>query len=264
MQQLKKFGLSGLAAIGAIALALSLGGSPALAAVKGSSLSKVSVSKPSATKPPTGSKAKNKGLTVKFDGPATSSSDYYIDYPKIAVAKKNKGVKSKHVYKPYFSIPFTPQNPAKSSKVTAKIDKYTTPGKYKIRIPVTEYNWNTGAINTKSGVTYLTVKANTKTSKQLTSFSGSGRAKKTFTVRVNAPDYQSGAKVTVYHKAPGKKKWKKVKTGKLKASNYSSKATLKISKKHNIAGKGGKVYVKVGGVSYAGGYKTKSAKVKKY
>lgn len=218
--------------------------------------------------PPNGTTPKTKNLSVTFDGPAPSSNRVYYMFdssyygPRVTVYKKNKGVKSANVIRPYVDGPSGQITPAAASTAKVSAYRYATPGKYKVTVPVSQRTYSPNAWNTKTATTYLTVKANAKTSKKMTSFYGSGYSGKTFKVRVTAPDYQTGAKVTVYFKAKGKSKYKKVATGKLKASSSVSKASINVSKKHNVAGKKGKIYVKIGSVTYAKGYKTGSASVK--
>lgn len=225
----------------------------------------------SMTAPTSSSKPKKKNVKVTFNAPAANSYRYYYmtdaNYagPKIKSAKRNKGIKTSYLSKPYVDGPLTQISPAHATKATISAYKYTSPGKYKVTVPVVQRSYYPTNTVVKSDSTYVTVKANTKTSKALTGLSGSARAGKTFPLTVKAPNYQAGAKVTVYYKAPGKKKYKKVSTGKLKAKNASySKAKINISKKYNLGGKGGRVKVKVGGVTYAGGYTSASAKLYKY
>ncbi|MFT4219958.1 MAG: hypothetical protein QM611_05520 [Microbacterium sp.] len=256
----------GIAAAAALALGLGIT-APASAAVKGSSLANVAVSGSSSTTAPTKS-TRTKAFTVTFDGPSgtyyagkVSGSSVYP--PTIKVHKKNKGVKSSRVVKPYVtSWPGgTPVSPASGFTVKFAVPKQVTPGVYKITFPVSRVV--SGSVTTVSATKYLTVKASTKNSRALTGASGSAKAHKTFPAKLTAPNYQAGAKVTVYYKAKGTSKYKKVKTGKLKAGTSYSTAKIKIAAKYNVGGKGGRIKFKVGSVKYAPGY-SKSFKLTVY
>lgn len=258
MQKLKKIGASSVAAAGAAALVLGLSSAPAMAAVT-PSFGNVSATIASSTSVPSGSTTtRYKDITLKFDGPAASTSNRYYntfaDYygPKVASYKLNAGVKSTYLNKPSIEGVSGQLNPAASSTPRLRVSQYTTPGKYKLNVPVTQRNGST--VVTQSGIAYITVNASTSISKQLTYASGSGRVGSTWSIKVAAPDYQSGAKTAIYAKLKGQKSYHKATTATtLKASTSGkSRATLKLPGKYTK--KGTKFYVKVTSVSYAPGY----------
>lgn len=270
----KRTTFAGIALSTALIASLGLGASTANAAVSGT-FGDVTTSNPGQITTPTTSTAKTKSITVSFNGPAVNTNRTYVmfdsayDGPSVSIAKRNGGVSSAYVNKPYLDGPYTTLNPATTSVATFSAYKYTTPGQYKLTIPVSkrDYNTVTGTYTwtTLKTTKNITVNANPKTSKAETSAYGSGRAGKTFKASVTAPNYQAGAKVTAYYKAKGTSKWKKVKTTKLKKTNgYSSKANLNISKKHNVGGRGGKIYFKIGKVTFAGSYQTAAYNLKRY
>ncbi|MBO1901627.1 hypothetical protein J4H92_06635 [Leucobacter weissii] len=257
----------------AAVLALTLGAvTPATAAVK-PTFGNVSASNPGSVTVPSGS-AKTKRITVKFDGPAAPSSNpsqitygiYGADFygPKIKLVKKNKGVKSRYVYTPSVSADTTSPTPAAGGTVSTRIWSHHTPGRYKVTIPVTQHDRRVSPTKntTRSTTKYLTIKANTKVSRKSTSISGSGRTGKTWRVTVNAPNYQAGAKVTLYAKKKGAKKYKRVASGKLKSTSSSYSKTSKLKLPGKYTKKGSRAYVKVGSVTYAAGYKSSPQKVR--
>ena len=227
---------------------------------------------PSSTSTPSKYSSRTVAGSVKFAGTAGNSNyRYYLfnsDYsmPRPKSVKRNKGVKAANVSKPYLNSASGALTPNVKNSISLEVYKYTTPGKYRLSVPVTERVF-TGAgyaVQTKTDKTeYFTVKGNATTSKSLTSYSGYSNSNRTFSMSVNAPDYQSGAKVTVYYKAKGASSYKRVHVSKLKASSYSSKASFKIKSKFNLR-PGGRVFVKVGAVTYAPGFKTATAKIKSY
>ncbi|QIM19312.1 hypothetical protein G7066_13370 [Leucobacter coleopterorum] len=212
-----------------------------------------------------------KTAKVTFNGPQVTSNNYYgmwtANYgsPTATLVKKNAGVLPKWVIKANAAGPYTRIDPAKPSTVKVSASYYTTPGVYKLAVPVTRSTWNgkTYVKKTISTAKFFTVNANPAASRNNTGFSGTAYAWQTFPLSVTAPEYQAGAWVSAYYKPTGQTTYMKVGTSRLKAyKGMSTKATINISKWHNVGGRGGRMYVKVGGVAYSPGYNSVSAKSK--
>lgn len=210
--------------------------------------------------------------SLKFTGTAGNSNyRYYLyksDYsvPRPSIVKRNKGVKAANVKKPYLSSASSALTPNVKNSIGLEVYRYTTPGKYRISVPVTErvYTGAGYAVQTKIDKSeYITIRGNAKTSRSMTSFSGYSNSNRTFSMYVNAPDYQSGAKVRVVYKAKGASSYKTVAVSKLKASSYNSKTSFRVAAKYNLR-PGGKIVVKFGKVGYAPSFQTAAAKIKSY
>ncbi|MBD9699974.1 hypothetical protein IGS67_10795 [Flavimobilis sp. GY10621] len=183
-----------------------------------------------------------------------------------------KAVKGSHVVKvktrvSQVSLPRI-ENPSKvtTGKNTYKlvVNRYTTPGVYELRIPITQRSYDPATREYTDTVRYatkrVTINASTKVSFSDSSFRNYGwTVGKTATFYVTTPAYQHGAKVTLYYKKKGAKKYSKItsKTLKAKKGSYSARAELKTKK----LTKAGHLYFKVSGVAYAPGYKTPKIKV---
>lgn len=144
------------------------------------------------------------------------------------------------------------------------VNRYTTPGVYELRIPIVQRSYDTATRIYTDTVHYakkrVTINASTKVSLEESTFRNYGwTVGKTATFYVTAPAYQHGAKVTLYYKKKGAKKYSKItsKTLKAKKGSYSAKAELNTKK----LTKAGHLYFRVSGVTYAPGYKTPKAKV---
>ena len=145
---------------------------------------------------------------------------------------------------------------------TLQVPYYVSPGRYKITFPVTQSE--TVGYQTIKTVRYatatVTLNAKASVTRAASSILNFGwTVGRTATFDVTLPEYQAGAKVTLYYKKKGAKKYSKIVSKKLvvKKGSYSAKAELKTKK----LTKSGHIYFKVSGVSYASGYKTKAAKV---
>lgn len=214
---------------------------------------------------------KNVKLKLTFNGPAVRTSspaiNYYVKNPVVKMVGKNKKLKKSRVWSPpYLYRASTYADPSKALAMRLSVySNITTPGKYKMAVPVEYYRSSPYTVTKKTVTKHITLRANTKYSKARTGFSGYAAAHKKFPVRIEAPGYQAGAKATVYFKANGSKKYKKVAVTRLKSKDKSySRANTSIPAKYNAAGKGGRVYIKVGKVAYAGSYKSSVAKIRKY
>lgn len=206
------------------------------------------------------SKTKTVKFSLKFDGPTAAGHSYYISNVTVKMVGKNKKLSSKYVWTPpYASSNTSYPTPTSGATITLPIQNYKTPGKYRVSVSLT-HRVNNVNVTTVPLKRDITINANKSYSKSYTSFWGSARSGKTFKGEITAPAYQAGAKATVYYKAKGKKKYKKVKTVTLKAKNGTyAKAKVKISKKHKMH-RGGTVYIKVKKASYAPAYKSKKFK----
>ena len=223
-----------------------------LGRVAASTFKAARLSNPSAMSNPT-SDTRTQSLVVAVDGP---QNGYYSVSTAVGIEKKNAGVSSSNTYKPTLNWVKNP-TPTSTGRVELRVPYYTTPGLYKLRVVVTH---STTGVK-QSAVKYVTIKANSKYSKSRTGMSGSAYAGHTFPVSVTAPDYQTGAKVVVYYRPIGSSTYTAVNTGRLSAGTYNSKATVNISKNYNVAGRGGRIYVKIGSTSYAPSYQVSSAAV---
>lgn len=260
----KRISLAGLATTGAVALVLGMTSAPAMAAVSPTFGNAKLVGASS-----TSTGTKDVPFTLSFDGPAADNNTYYKASGSAKMIGYNTKIRSSYLKKiqgvyPTSGAP-TPDAP---KRVDWSIyDLSTSPGKWRVSATVTKNTWN-GSTYVQTRATAhkdIVVNASTSYSKRNTSLSGSARAGKTFPLTVRAPYYQVGAKVSVYFKAKGSKRFKKVATSTLKSGDaYSSKVTIKISKKHNVAGKGGKIYVKVGARPYAGAYQSATGTIRRY
>lgn len=150
--------------------------------------------------------------------------------------------------------PYTTSTPSVGSPagLYVPISSSTTPGRYRLTVQALE-----GGVATATGTKDFTVVASTSYSRSMSSTSISGKvgARYRTTFKLFAPRYQVGAKATVYYKFKGKKKYVKVATGKVNSSGYAKMLT-----KRGKVRKAGRYYVKVGAVTYAGGYNTKTVK----
>lgn len=257
MKKLKRIGLSGLAATGAAALVLGLTSAPAMAAVQPEFKAPTVVTYGKVVP----SKTARKTFAVNVEAHGPSGYDYRYTTsnhsgPSIAIASKNSKARYSYIYKPSFNKADFSSTATVSAvdRFNLELPTYVTPGKYRLRVPVSQRQSGT-FIAQKYTDKYVSVYANTSTSKSDTRASAYPRLNRAFTISVSAPDYQAGAKVTAYVKLPGKKTYKKAASSKtLKASKYNSKASIRIPSKYSKSK--AKFYFKVSSVSYAPGYQT--------
>jgi len=264
MRVTKKVGFGSLAAVSAAALVLGLSSAPAMAAVK-PTYEGVTLSSPGTIKTPSGYTATNKTVIVTINGPAISSNNHYYGYlqnpgPSVTPLKWNSRVKTQYVSKPSYSSSST-LDPALNNAGSLRVSSYTTPGRYRLAVPVTRSQ--SGTVTVKTGTVDFTVTATGATSKARSYWPSSvfGRIGKTAKLRASFPDYLAGAKLRTYVKLKGKKKYKKVSTTTVRASGSLAKATIKIPGRYFK--KGAKFYTKVGSVPYASGYKGPTYRLKK-
>lgn len=205
-------------------------------------------------------------FTVSFTGTPASSDVYYSGYDKngkyasAAVLQTNSVTP---VATPYVS--YTTIAPNKALSYALELSTYTTPGRYRITVPIQQRVWNsaTSAYDKvdHSATADVNVVATTAVTLQQSSLSGSGRFSKSakWSWSVRTPDYEKGATVKVYFKAKGAKKYVVVGTAKL---NASRDATFK-GKKGAIR-KVGKVYFVLSKVPFAPVTKSGLYTIKKY
>lgn len=262
MRATKKIGLGSLGAISAAALVLGLTSSPAMAAVS-PTFGGVVLSGPSSTT--AGTKAVP--LTLQFNGPAPTSNIYYKVDGSARIIGYNSKIRSsylKNVQGVYADSGAPTPAAAKGVKWNV-YDLSTSPGKWRVSTAVTKRQWNGSTyVNTvASGYKDISINASKSYSKRNTSLSGYGRANRAFPLTVRAPYYQVGAKVRVYYKAKGKKKYKKVATGTLKSGDaYFSKTKIKI--RASKLARSGRLYVKIGSRPYAPAYNSAVGKLRRY
>jgi hypothetical protein len=209
-------------------------------------------------------------ITATLSGPA--SDDGYIDktgdgiglwysaqYPDVKLVHSRVASPSK----PYVAHWDRPSSPVPGSKLTAtiRVTSSTSPGVYKISFPVKQFaKIGTEYVESvKTATAKFTVTANKKVSLSETGLaSSSWRAGATAKLTLRAPEYQQGAKATLYVKKKGKKKYVKHSTKKLREDGYRSSAKFKVK---NLR-KGDKLYFKIAKAKYAPAYKSKVAKVR--
>ncbi|CAG7617338.1 hypothetical protein ACFPZL_11870 [Leucobacter soli] len=268
MQKLKRFGLGSLAAAGSAALVLGLTSAPAMAAGSfDTTKPQVKISS-KITLPKTSSKKVK--FTTTITGPAGTHTYRFSDAsfagPKTKLISRNKKIKKSYVedtfsvYPDDYSSTLAPGTYGFTGNIYSNI---TTPGKYRVYVPVTQRAAGTYTdLKTQTGTKDVILRANTGYSKSQTTAPSSGYLGRTWNVKVQAPYYQVGAKVSIYAKLKGKKKYKKVSSWKtLKSGNqFRSKATVKLSKKYTK--KGTRYYVKVKSAPYASGYNGPVYKIK--
>ena len=265
----------------ALALSSLVVAAPANAVADSTSFSELSFVKPLASTvslPSSG--VKDATFSLKFTGTAVDSSDsngdsvyisyspYTSTYTSASISRVASIVPAADVFAPRVHSYPTSSTVAPNTNLTytIRVSYYTTPGVYRVSVPITQkasdYSTSptTTTTTTKWANATFTVTSNTKYSKSETYGGMTGKLRGKFTGTIYGPDYQKGAKFTVYYKAAGKKKFKKVATGKLSTyTGYSSKGSFTV-KKGKITKKG-KWYVKVGGVKYAAGYSSATGKV---
>lgn len=212
-------------------------------------------------------------LTVSFSGEPTDKSDANQDGWTVAYgafdgeyySAKVETVDA-HTQSPYRPTIESPAAVDANTPATynLKVEADTTPGRYRITIPITQgiggkaNNYSTTR-TTQAASLEFNVIANTQAVYAQTGYSMRGKfsKKSKWTGSANLPDYMVGATVKVYYKAKGKKKYSVVATGKLNASGDTALKTKKgaIRKK-------GDAYLSVGAVAYVPAFATKAVKVK--
>ena len=198
---------------------------------------------------PAGNRVTEHQLTIV----GAKKGSYRVGLPSVKVTK-NKGVK--RVSQPGFTAPNYDITPAHKHRFYfMNLSPGNTPGKYRLTFPITRTDVDP-AVSNKVSVNVV-IKANKKESRARTwLLKGTVKRNGSGTFQLRAPDYQRGAKVTMYYKAKGKSKYKKVATGKLdRNAPNGSKAKLSVKSKHDLKA-GGRIYFKIGSVKYAGSYKT--------
>ncbi len=206
-------------------------------------------------------------FSYKFVGEAETTDLYYGDYAADYTSAKITLVKSRvsasKASKPVLmgSYTYSQVAPGANLGLYFNLNYYTTPGLYQVTVPVTKRTWNTTTNKydtvTRTTTAQFTIVGSTAVSRASTNYYLSGKLGKKFTGRLITEDYYRGAKVTVYYKASGKKKYKKIATAKVNSSG-----TAKIVVKKGKIKKKGKAYFKVSGVTYAPTYTTKAVSMK--
>lgn len=202
---------------------------------------------------------------VSFTGTAVSNTVSYSPYDQQYHSPSFTVVSSK-VKSPYKPTIVTPS--AASMKPNTKItyqlrlNPLHSPGKYTIKIPVTKrvYANSKFTYSTLWATRTVVINANTGYSKANTTLSGSGKFSKSsrWSVTVRAKEYQAGAKVGLYYKAKGAKKYTKIGATKL---DSKGRKTFKLGK--GKIRKAGQIYAAIGKVTYAASYKTQVFRVRK-
>lgn len=214
-------------------------------------------------------------VTATFTGPASDDGltdvngdgvgiYYYVQYPQIDLVKSRVASPSK----PRVASASTGSSlkPGDTISITLQTTKYTSPGVYTIKVPVKQYSrlqdgtqW-VYAESEKFATATFEIHANKKVSVAETGFSApSWKTGATAKFTFRAPAYQRGAKVTLYVKKKGTKKYVKLASAKLKEDGYNSSTKIKGKKLRA----GDKIYFKVAKATYSPAYKTKVVKIKK-
>jgi len=258
---MKKFGLGSAAAAGAVALVLGLSTSPAMAAGTFDT-TPPTISGTSNAYLPYSTSSKKIDFTVTLTGPGAPYS-YAWGESKATMIERNKKIKSSYVQRTFNVSPvsFSAPTPGANYAFTGTVYSYiTTPGKYRISVPVLQKNGST-VVSTRTATKNINIKASPTASKSRTSVYASGVVGRTWNAPVTAPYYQAGAKVAIYAKLKGQSSYHKATASKTLANSNSSssKATLKIPGKYTK--KGTRFYVKVSSAPYAPGYKRTGYKI---
>ncbi|MCE1174422.1 MAG: hypothetical protein LWW77_07420 [Propionibacteriales bacterium] len=151
----------------------------------------------------------------------------------------------------------TSPTPGQPAVYKLSLDQYTTPGTYRVSLPLSQ--WNGGSYLAEQVPTVdITVLANPAITLASSEYGGYGKysKKSKWTWSYYGPRYVAGATVKVYYKASGKKKYVKVASGR---ANSSGDASFK-GKKGAIRKKG-TVYFLIGGVRYSPSVKSPAMKL---
>jgi len=254
MQKLKKIGLTSVAAAGSAALVLGLSSAPAMAAGTFDT-TPPTISAPTSIYLPSSSSSKTIDFSVTITGPGTPYS-YKWGEAKTSMQARNDKIPGSYVKKTFSLYPAVSgtQTPGTKPWTGNVYSSITTPGKYRMSVPVTQYNGAT-ALATKAAKNDIVIKASPTASRNNTSATGSGYIGHTWTMTVRAPYYQVGAYVAIYAKRSDQSSYHKATTAVRLANytEYSSRAKLKLPGKYTK--KGTKFYVKVASAPYAPAYK---------
>ena len=198
-------------------------------------------------------------FNLTFTGTAPSASvSYEMEtsagvLPPTVVLDRNALIPAR-----YLKRPMLQGSPVYPGAVGVQFDAVpgTTPGRYRVVVPVTQLRDGVGQA-TKSGSATLVLKANTAYSKAGTSAKRAARSSGGYAVSVVARGYQAGATVAVYDKRSGQP-YRRVGSATLKASGSKASAVVAVSKKYVTKG-GHRYYVKVGAAKFAPSYQLPSA-----
>jgi hypothetical protein len=188
--------------------------------------------------------------SMSFTGPAPSyPNTYYTPYstsysgPSVSVVSSRDSA----AYKPYISTSqssstMTPSRPVVYSMT---LNQYTTPGRYKVTIPIA-YRASTDVNASRAFI--VNVIANSAITESLDYFNmyGTFSKRSRWQVQYSGPTYVRGAKLSIYYKAKGKKKYTKIGS---KTLNSVGDASFKLKK--GKVRKTGKLYYKLSAVAWA-------------
>lgn len=199
---------------------------------------------------------------VNGDGLAVDYRAHDVDFRSATVVPLKSRVKKKYRSAPRILYPSTVTTGANTYSL--QISSYTSPGRYEVRIPITQNDWTTSprVSTTKVATFVVNVRAPKKLSRSQTKYDVPGwRTGQAAKFTINAPAYKRGAKVTLFYRTAKGKKFTKIATKKLKVKGASSRATAKISTKKLRVGH--RFYFKIAKDKWAPAYKTKTDRVVK-
>lgn len=208
----------------------------------------------------TGSPSDGGVTDINGDGLSIDYKVHDADFKGASIVSLKSRVKKKARTLPRLNVPTTVSPGANTFSIG--LHNYVSPGRYEVRIPITQNNWtDSPRVSTTKVATFrINVQAPKKLSRNRTSYyAPSWRTGAAAKFTINAPSYKRGAKVTLFYRTANGKKFTKIASKKLKAKGTSSIATAKINTKKLRPGH--RFYFKVSKNKWAPGYKTKTDRV---
>jgi hypothetical protein len=171
-------------------------------------------------------------FSVSFTGPATTSELVYRPVNTSSAGTQTTAaatvVSTNHARTLDLPSVTSPASVAPGSQLAyvLNLGPYKTPGRYRLTVPIEQLTWNKVTRSWSRVDLSASVLFDVRANPVLTSaptwsvLSGSGTFSKKarWSWTFNGPDYERGAKVKVYFKAKGSKKYVTVASGKLNAS----------------------------------------------
>ena len=197
---------------------------------------------------------------VNGDGLAIDYKTYDAEFKGATVAPLKSRVKKKNRIAPRIDSPLTVATGANTFSI--KTHPYTSPGRYEVRIPITQNDWTSRSrvSTTKVATFVINVVAPKKLSRSQTSYyAPSWRTGTAAKFTFNAPEYKRGAKVTLFRSTAKGKKFTKIASKKLKSKGTALRSTVKINTKQLRPGH--RFYFKVAKNKWSPAYKTKTDRV---
>lgn len=197
-------------------------------------------------------------VTVNFTGPAPSANTYYrlSDASGAWSSTTLLSTLSANPIKPSVDDPsVSTLNPGTPATYQLAVGPNTSPGTYRVTIPITARTWNGTDWVSTTGVASadFVVNANPAVSQSFSHFWGVGKYSKSFKWRwgYQGPTYVVKAPVTVYYRAAGSKKFVAVGSGRTNANGNAS-----FTGKKGKIRKKGTVYLAIGAVANSPAFNT--------